>query len=87
MGDLNRETVGMVASEAAVAALGCLASPEMEPLWHERGKAGLDVPDVLGLCSQGDVVVNELSPGHQQDCDSMVMEALVLEQAGNYRQT
>jgi hypothetical protein len=35
---------------------------------------------VLCLCSEGDVMVDELSPGNQEDCHSVVMEALVLMQ-------
>ena len=38
----------------------------------------LDVPDVLGLSGEGDVVVDELSPGDQEDRHSVVVEALVL---------
>ena len=66
--------------------LGVLPVLGIEQLWHRGGKARLDVPDVLGLCSQGDVVVNELSPGNQQDRDSVVMESLVLGKAENYSQ-
>ena len=38
----------------------------------------LDVPDVLGLSGEGDVVVDELAPGDQEDRHSVVVEALVL---------
>ena len=38
----------------------------------------LDVPDVLGLSCEGDVVVDELAPGHKEDCHRVVVEALVL---------
>ena len=37
----------------------------------------LSSPGVLGLGGQGDVVVNELTPGHQQDGDGVVVESLV----------
>ena len=32
----------------------------------------------LGLSSESDVVVNELTPGNKEDGDSMVMEAFIL---------
>ena len=38
----------------------------------------LDVPDVLGLRGEGDVVVDELAPRDQEDRHSVVVEALVL---------
>ena len=38
---------------------------------------GLATPRVLGLGCQGDVMVNELTPGHQKDRHSMVVESLV----------
>ena len=36
------------------------------------------MPDVLGLSCEGDVVVDELAPGHKEDCHRVVVEALVL---------
>ena len=33
----------------------------------------------LGLAGEGDVVVDELTPGYQQDGDSMVVPALILQ--------
>ena len=36
------------------------------------------MPDVLGLSCKGDVVVDELAPGHKEDCHRVVVEALVL---------
>ena len=38
----------------------------------------LDVPDVLGLSGEGDVVVDELAPGDEHDGDGVVVETLVL---------
>ena len=36
------------------------------------------MPDVLGLSSEGDVVVDELAPGNEEDCHCVVVETLVL---------
>ena len=36
------------------------------------------VPDVLGLSSESDVVVDELPPGNEEDCHCVVVETLVL---------
>ena len=36
------------------------------------------VPDVLGLSSESDVVVDELTPGNEEDCHRVVVETLVL---------
>ena len=36
------------------------------------------VPDVLGLSSESDVVVDELPPGNEEDCHRVVVETLVL---------
>ena len=91
LGDFDGQTVGMVASEASVAALGCLSGPAMQynqlyaivitnlPIViTDETEHALDVPDVLGLSGEGDVVVDELAPGDQEDRHSVVVEALVL---------
>ena len=36
------------------------------------------MPDVLGLSGEGDVVVDELAPGNEEDCHRVVVETLVL---------
>ena len=36
------------------------------------------MPDVLGLSSESDVVVDELTPGNEEDCHRVVVETLVL---------
>ena len=36
------------------------------------------MPDVLGFSCEGDVVVDELAPGHKEDCHRVVVETLVL---------
>ena len=36
------------------------------------------MPDVLGLGSEGDVVVNELAPGNEEDRHRVVVEPFVL---------
>ena len=36
------------------------------------------MPDVLGLSGESDVVVDELTPGNEEDCHRMVVETLVL---------
>ena len=36
------------------------------------------MPDVLGLSGESDVVVDELTPGNEEDCHRVVVETLVL---------
>ena len=36
------------------------------------------MPDVLGLSGESDVVVDELTPGDEEDCHRVVVETLVL---------
>jgi hypothetical protein len=38
----------------------------------------------LGLASEGDVVINELAPGYQQDGHRVVMESIVLQGRAHY---
>ena len=43
---------------------------------HEDANFGM--PDVLGLSGESDVVVDELTPGDEEDCHRVVVETLVL---------